>query len=546
MSITIRFVDINRDTKKVDICENFLGFIPVDITIGQELTNAILSELRTNKIPIQDMPGQGYDNGSNMKGHHSGVQKKMLDLNSRAFFVPCHAHTLNLVVNDTAKSSTGASKFLIQIQAIFSLNETRWESRIDAIKPFRYQTGEIFDALYEISQDISFDQITQLEAKSIAKQIKNFNCVLRYAKTIALELDIEASFTQQTSIRPRKKKTVFFSYEQPDEPIINIKTKFKVDLYIYNILDVALNSLKERFEQLHNHCDNFKCLYNINSLKSIMKDNIVENCMDLQLLLSENENVCKSAKEMTDELVAISGLLKPNSTPLKFLKFIVNNNNFARNVAVALCIILTMPVSVASGEQSFSKLKIIKNYLRSSMNQKSRISNIKLHSQKRKHVLAVSSSSNKLTSFFINKAKSGLSDEKKHITTEDDMFAFHIIMLNHSFCSMDCTYILSSSLIKKIKKLSCAQMKCELIRSKVIIAFAMKQVLEEFKNNKFATLTVDKSNHKNQKLVPIIIRYSNPQLVQIKVLEFANLQDETTDIFTSYIIKCFEEIQLIQ
>ncbi|CAI6358832.1 unnamed protein product [Macrosiphum euphorbiae] len=437
MSITIWFVDINRDTKKIDICEHFLGFIPVDITTGQELTNAILSELKINKIPIQDMRGQGYDNGSNMKGRNSGVQKKILDINSRAFFVPCHAHTLNLVVNDTAKSSTGASKFFIQIQAIFvflsgstrrwavlkkhitqltlkPLSETRWESRIDAIRPFRYQTGEIFDALYEISQDISFDQITRLEAESLAKKIKNFNfvcCVviwhsilnqinlaskvlqkvtldisgaenilsetinflkkircdesfdkfLRDAETIALELDIEASFRQQTSIRPRKKKTVFFSYEQPDEPIINLKTKFKVELYFY-ILDVALNSLEERFEQLHNHCDNFKFLYDISSLKSITKNNIVKNCMDLQLLLSENENVSNSdidAIEMTDELVAISELLKPNSTPLEVLQFIVNNNNFVPNVAVALRIILTMPVSVASGERSFSKLKII-------------------------------------------------------------------------------------------------------------------------------------------------------------------------------------------
>ncbi|KAF0769725.1 Uncharacterized protein FWK35_00022169 [Aphis craccivora] len=368
------------DTKKVDICEHFLGFIPVDITTGQEFTNAILTELKINEIPIQDMRGQGYDNGSNMKGRNSGVQKKILDINSRAFFVPCHAHTLNLVVNDTAKSSTGASKFFIQIQAIFvflsgstrrwavlkkhitqlilkPLSETRWESRIDAIRPFRYQT----------------------EAESLAKNIKNFNfvcCVsfdtfLKDAETIALELDIEASFMQQTSIRPRKKKTVFFSYEQPDEPIINLKTKFKVELYFY-ILDVALNSLEERFDQLHNHCDNFKFLYDISSLKSITKDNIVKNCMDLQLLLSENENVSNSdidAIEMTDELVAISELLKPNSTPLEVLQFIVNNNNFVPNVAVALRIILTMPVSVASGERSFSKLKIIKNYLRSSMNQ---------------------------------------------------------------------------------------------------------------------------------------------------------------------------------
>jgi hypothetical protein len=131
----------------------------------------------------------------------------------------------------------------------------------------------------------------------------------------------------------------------------------------------------------------------------------------------------------------------------------------------------------------------------------------------------------------INKGKSGLSDESKHIAAEEGMFAFHTIMHNHSFRSMDCT----SSLIKKIhdKKFSCARTKCELIISNVIAPFAMEQVLEELKNTKFATLMVDTSNHKNLKLVPILIRYFNPQEgVQIKVLEFTNLQGETADILT--------------
>nr|CAI5858452.1 unnamed protein product [Callosobruchus analis] len=39
------------------------------------------------------------------------------------------------------------------------------------------------------------------------------------------------------------------------------------------------------------------------------------------------------------------------------------------NVVVAIKIFLTMPVSVASCERSFSKLKLIKTYLRSTMGQ---------------------------------------------------------------------------------------------------------------------------------------------------------------------------------
>ncbi|CAM5090436.1 unnamed protein product [Natator depressus] len=39
--------------------------------------------------------------------------------------------------------------------------------------------------------------------------------------------------------------------------------------------------------------------------------------------------------------------------------------HFTPNTAIALHILLTVPVSLASGERSFSKLKLLKNYLRS-------------------------------------------------------------------------------------------------------------------------------------------------------------------------------------
>lgn len=39
------------------------------------------------------------------------------------------------------------------------------------------------------------------------------------------------------------------------------------------------------------------------------------------------------------------------------------------NLSIALHLLLTLPVTVASGERSFSALKLIKSYLRSSMSQ---------------------------------------------------------------------------------------------------------------------------------------------------------------------------------
>lgn len=46
-----------------------------------------------------------------------------------------------------------------------------------------------------------------------------------------------------------------------------------------------------------------------------------------------------------------------------------NMEKLVPNIIIALRILLTIPVSVASGNRSFSKLKLIKTYLRNGMNQ---------------------------------------------------------------------------------------------------------------------------------------------------------------------------------
>lgn len=71
-------------------------------------------------LNLYALRGQGYDNGSNMRGKHVGLQKRVLNVNPRAMFVPCTAHSLNLVVNDAAKLSNEVAEFSNTIQEIFN------------------------------------------------------------------------------------------------------------------------------------------------------------------------------------------------------------------------------------------------------------------------------------------------------------------------------------------------------------------------------------------------------------------------------------------
>lgn len=55
-----------------------------------------------------------------MVGETKGVQRRLLALNSRAIFVPCACHKLNLMLNDTAKlADNKAFKFLETVQKCF-------------------------------------------------------------------------------------------------------------------------------------------------------------------------------------------------------------------------------------------------------------------------------------------------------------------------------------------------------------------------------------------------------------------------------------------
>jgi hypothetical protein len=110
MSLIIRYVDATTDSTCIE--ESFLGFLDVNDTTGQGLFDVLQEELKSLDLDVDNVRGQGYDNGSNMKGKHQGVQKKLLDINPRAFYSACGCHSLNLTLCDMAKSCRKATIFL--------------------------------------------------------------------------------------------------------------------------------------------------------------------------------------------------------------------------------------------------------------------------------------------------------------------------------------------------------------------------------------------------------------------------------------------------
>uniref|UniRef100_A0A7N0V0D1 TTF-type domain-containing protein n=1 Tax=Kalanchoe fedtschenkoi TaxID=63787 RepID=A0A7N0V0D1_KALFE len=189
MSLILRYVDLTSSSVVIE--ESFLGFINVNDTTGQGLSNVLLQELKSLDLDVDNVRGQGYDNGSNIKGRHQGVQKKLLDINHRVFYTPCGAHSLNLMLCDMANTCSKARDFFGVIQHIYtifahstkrwqilkdnvkgltlkSMSSTRWESHVDSVRAIRFQIVDIREALLQVSENDNDSKIKS-EAKSLAE-----------------------------------------------------------------------------------------------------------------------------------------------------------------------------------------------------------------------------------------------------------------------------------------------------------------------------------------------------------------------------------------
>ncbi|KAL4119436.1 hypothetical protein QTP88_012245 [Uroleucon formosanum] len=298
------------------------------------------------------------------------------------------------------------------------LSDTRWESRINSVKVVRFQTEQIYNALIKLSEVENIDAGTRHEAVSLADQltdfkflislvvwydilfqvnlviksmqakamdlingsnmlkstlefIKNyrdqFDQILVKAKAIADELGVDSEIKV---VRKRIKKKNF-DYERSDDTDHRTAVeKFKHEFF-YTLMDVVTTSLTDRFEILKIHVDLWNFLYDFKNAPE-NENELLKHCMDLHNHLKDGSDSDIDGVELCTEIVNVKQLLiscLDVSSPLNILQYIFDYElqDIFPNLWIALRLLLMLPVTVASGERSFSKFKLIKTYLRSTM-----------------------------------------------------------------------------------------------------------------------------------------------------------------------------------
>ena len=100
VTVVIRWV-----TTEFEVHEEFIGLYFVPSIDADTLTRVIKDTLMRLNLSLTRVRGQCYDGASTMSGAKSGVAKRIQELESRAVYLHCYGHSLNLAACDTIKHS---------------------------------------------------------------------------------------------------------------------------------------------------------------------------------------------------------------------------------------------------------------------------------------------------------------------------------------------------------------------------------------------------------------------------------------------------------
>ena len=185
------------------------------------------------------------------------------------------------------------------------------------------------------------------------------------SKEIAAQMKIEPTFCEKRIIYRKKQ----FDENASEEITHSTEEYYRVDYFLY-IVDQAISSLNSRFEQFKKYEDIFGFLFDLHKLY-IADDDCLKSCCDkLENFLRHNMDSDINGDELFSELKIVRKFLpKETKRAIEVLDYLKMMDSCFPNVWIAYRILLTIPVIVASAERSFSKLKLIKSYLRSTMSQ---------------------------------------------------------------------------------------------------------------------------------------------------------------------------------
>ncbi|XP_072346501.1 uncharacterized protein [Scyliorhinus torazame] len=204
-------------------CERFLTFLPIENHSSTTLFNKIQQVLGEQKLSLESIRGQSYDNAPNMKRSEKGLQALLKNINRYADYVPCAAHSLNLVGEKAVSTLPEVVDYFGILQELYvffsgsprrwgilntqgnlhfslkSLSVTRWPAHYEAVRAIKNGYLGILQTLKHIFEDSE----EKPECKRDAKNLYHKLVKLEYAIfTFVWEEVLDISTKQVRNAKP--------------------------------------------------------------------------------------------------------------------------------------------------------------------------------------------------------------------------------------------------------------------------------------------------------------------------------------------------------
>uniref|UniRef100_UPI00358F7EF6 zinc finger MYM-type protein 1-like n=1 Tax=Myxine glutinosa TaxID=7769 RepID=UPI00358F7EF6 len=406
MSEVVRYVEVDFERKTVRVRESFLGFIQISQKDAESLVEDILKQLEKDEMELQDCRSHCYDNAAVMAGHRSGVHQRISEKNNLAVFVNCDNHSLNLRWEKLKNAVPVVVK---------SESETRWSARTEAVKPVNKYLKEILQVLQDMIDNENETSETRSDARQPYKRMLSYNflTLLGFWNKVLIRIDriqkrlhdprmnfhdaaldlkaLRDHFDDEREVlvsesleeglglcqewnieverRQRRKKRM----ADENSRDAGLTAKEEMERVMKGTLDRLHREMDERFARLHDTDAKFGFLLDVEGLcYGADSIDLKKKCENLGELYISDVDGQQLYEEILDcRMLPSSRANMKISRPEELLELIVQygDESVFPNLRIAIQIMLTIAVSIASCERSFSKLNLILSYLRASVGQ---------------------------------------------------------------------------------------------------------------------------------------------------------------------------------
>ncbi|XP_063741277.1 zinc finger MYM-type protein 1-like [Eleginops maclovinus] len=429
-SFCLRFIDKNLQPR-----EEFIGLYQVTSTTGENIASAAKDVLLRLNLPLSQLRGQAYDGAANMSGRMQGVQAHLKKEQPLAVYVHCGPHCINLITQAACASSTIIRDAIhlvhelgvlfhqsMKFRAIFAtiaksdhtapytslkpLCPTRWTVRTPAIRSVLNQYHSVLAATEEMAQSSMMDVAAKasglhekflrgntllglLLAEDVMSMLEELNISLQqrrqttsgmlaaveHVKRGIQEKRSEGHFGQlymrasqvvtSVSLQPIKMPHVRMPPKRFTGPAMQHQHHTAQDYYrvqYFGTLDTVVTQCSERFSQ--------EGLQRLQKLENIVitgkMDTLINEYPELDAMSLDIQLKMFKANYPSTSLSEVAEILKGMTPEVRHL---------FREVEALLRLVMVVPASSAEAERSFSALRRLKTWLRTSMTQ-TRLNNL--------------------------------------------------------------------------------------------------------------------------------------------------------------------------